>query len=207
MSDDLFFFNVVNNNHMLLKKFDTLSSLLQSICSLLIFLFVSWSKVMILLVIPKYVGLSGANYAKNLLRATVLLQYVPRIIRFVPLLDGQSANGFIFESAWANFVINLLMFVLAGHVVGSCWYLFGFQVSQVFFYWGGVQSLVVHNFDSNVPIWIIIPTILFTTKEYAFYKYFMEQFERHLKFLLIVHDLINVEFKGGKYAVLNTHLS
>ena len=132
MSDDLLFFNVVNNNHMQLKKFDTLSSLLQSICSLLIFLFVSWSKVMILLVIPKYVGLSGANYAKNLLRATVLLQYVPRIIRFVPLLDGQSANGFIFESAWANFVINLLMFVLAGHVVGSCWYLFGLQVSQFF---------------------------------------------------------------------------
>ncbi|XP_066322744.1 probable cyclic nucleotide-gated ion channel 20, chloroplastic isoform X2 [Miscanthus floridulus] len=83
-------------------------------------------QVMILLVVPK-VGLSAANYAKNLLRATVLLQYVPRIIRFVPLLDGQSANGFIFESAWANFVINLLMFVLAGHVVGSCWYLFSLQ--------------------------------------------------------------------------------
>jgi cyclic nucleotide gated channel, plant len=85
-------------------------------------------KVMILLVVPK-VGLSAANYAKNLLRVTVLLQYVPRIIRFVPLLDGQSTNGFIFESAWANFVINLLMFILAGHVVGSCWYLFGLQVS------------------------------------------------------------------------------
>ncbi|KAL5200562.1 hypothetical protein ABZP36_021765 [Zizania latifolia] len=84
-------------------------------------------QVMIFLVIPKYVGVSSANYAKNLLRATVLLQYVPRIIRFVPLLGGQSTNGFIFESAWANFVINLLMFVLAGHVVGSCWYLFGLQ--------------------------------------------------------------------------------
>lgn len=83
-------------------------------------------QVMILLVVPK-VGLSAANYAKNLLRVTVLLQYVPRIIRFVPLLDGQSTNGFIFESAWANFVINLLMFILAGHVVGSCWYLFGLQ--------------------------------------------------------------------------------
>ncbi|KAF0902596.1 hypothetical protein E2562_018090 [Oryza meyeriana var. granulata] len=84
-------------------------------------------QVMILLVIPKYVGASSANYAKNLLRATVLLQYVPRIVRFVPLLGGQSTNGFIFESAWSNFVINLLMFVLAGHVVGSCWYLLGLQ--------------------------------------------------------------------------------
>ncbi|XP_020699379.1 probable cyclic nucleotide-gated ion channel 20, chloroplastic isoform X1 [Dendrobium catenatum] len=84
-------------------------------------------QVMILVVIPKYVGTSSANYAKNLLRFTVLLQYIPRIIRFLPLLAGQSASGFIFESAWANFVINLLMFVLAGHVVGSCWYLFGLQ--------------------------------------------------------------------------------
>jgi cyclic nucleotide gated channel, plant len=86
-------------------------------------------KVLILVVIPKYVGSSAANYAKNMLRATVLLQYIPRMFRFVPLLGGQSASGFIFESAWANFVINLLMFVLAGHVVGSCWYLFGLQVS------------------------------------------------------------------------------
>uniref|UniRef100_J3MC80 Cyclic nucleotide-binding domain-containing protein n=1 Tax=Oryza brachyantha TaxID=4533 RepID=J3MC80_ORYBR len=84
-------------------------------------------QVMILLVIPKYVGLSSANYANNLLRVTALLQYVPRIVRFVPLLGGQSTNGFIFESAWSHFVINLLMFVLAGHVVGSCWYLFGLQ--------------------------------------------------------------------------------
>uniref|UniRef100_A0A0D9WN34 Ion transport domain-containing protein n=1 Tax=Leersia perrieri TaxID=77586 RepID=A0A0D9WN34_9ORYZ len=84
-------------------------------------------QVMILLVIPKYVGISSTNYAKNLLRATVLLQYVPRIVRFVPLLGGQSTNGFIFESAWSSFVINLLLFVLTGHVVGSCWYLFGLQ--------------------------------------------------------------------------------
>ncbi|CAL9123855.1 unnamed protein product [Musa acuminata var. zebrina] len=84
-------------------------------------------QVMILAVIPDYVGSSEANYAKNLLRVTVLLQYIPRIVRFLPLLGGQSASGFIFESAWANFVINLLMFALAGHVVGSCWYLFGLQ--------------------------------------------------------------------------------
>ncbi|XP_058079861.1 probable cyclic nucleotide-gated ion channel 20, chloroplastic [Magnolia sinica] len=84
-------------------------------------------QIMILLVVPKYLGTSAANYAKNLLRATVLLQYIPRIFRFLPLLAGQSASGFIFESAWANFVINLLIFVLAGHVVGSCWYLFGLQ--------------------------------------------------------------------------------
>ncbi|KAK1287698.1 hypothetical protein QJS10_CPB19g01623 [Acorus calamus] len=83
-------------------------------------------QVLIWVVLPKFVG-SSANYTKNLLRAIVLLQYIPRMLRFLPLVAGHSASGFIFESAWANFVINLLMFVLAGHVVGSCWYLFGLQ--------------------------------------------------------------------------------
>lgn len=84
-------------------------------------------QVMIMVVIP-CVG-ATANFAKNFLRIIVLVQYVPRIIRVLPMIVGQSASGFIFESAWANFFINLLMYVLAGHVVGSCWYLFGLQVS------------------------------------------------------------------------------
>lgn len=108
-------------------------------------------KIMILLVLPKYLVTSGANYAKNLLRAAVLLQYLPRILRFLPLLAGQSSSGFIFESAWANFVINLLIFVLAGHVVGSCWYLFGLQVSRSLniictFLWSGF--IFVNHFRS-----------------------------------------------------------
>lgn len=87
-------------------------------------------QMMILFVLPKALGLSGANYAKNILRLAILVQYVPRLFRFLPMLIGQSPTGFIFESAWANFVINLLIFMLSGHVVGSCWYLFGLQVSE-----------------------------------------------------------------------------
>ncbi|KAL3724904.1 hypothetical protein ACJRO7_029988 [Eucalyptus globulus] len=52
---------------------------------------------------------------------------LPQIISSLPLLVGQSPTGLSFYSAWANFVINLLMFLLAGHVVGSCWYLLGLQ--------------------------------------------------------------------------------
>ncbi|CAJ1952235.1 unnamed protein product [Sphenostylis stenocarpa] len=52
---------------------------------------------------------------------------------FVVFPLPQSPAGFIFESAWANFVINLLIFMLASHVVGSCWYLFALQrVNQCF---------------------------------------------------------------------------
>ncbi|KAJ4893864.1 hypothetical protein Rs2_20658 [Raphanus sativus] len=84
-------------------------------------------QILILWIIPAHLGISGANYAKNLLRAAVLFQYIPKLYRLLPLLAGQTPTGFIFESAWANFVINLLTFMLAGHVVGSCWYLFGLQ--------------------------------------------------------------------------------
>ncbi|XP_010549021.1 PREDICTED: probable cyclic nucleotide-gated ion channel 20, chloroplastic [Tarenaya hassleriana] len=84
-------------------------------------------QILILWAIPKHLGMSGANDAKNLLRAAVLVQYIPKLYRFLPLIAGQTPTGFIFESAWANFVINLLTFMLAGHVVGSCWYLFGLQ--------------------------------------------------------------------------------
>ncbi|XLT95186.1 hypothetical protein HN873_016848, partial [Arachis hypogaea] len=85
-------------------------------------------QIMIVFVLPRNLGMSsGANYAKNILRAAVLVQYIPRLFRFLPLLIGQSPSGFIFESAWTNFIINLLIFMLSSHVVGSCWYLFGVQ--------------------------------------------------------------------------------
>ncbi|GMH03921.1 hypothetical protein Nepgr_005760 [Nepenthes gracilis] len=84
-------------------------------------------QIIILFILPSHLSSSGANFAKNLLRAAILAQYMPRLYRFLPLLAGQSSSGFIFESAWANFIINLLTFVLAGHVVGSLWYLFGLQ--------------------------------------------------------------------------------
>ncbi|KAG9129245.1 hypothetical protein Leryth_006459 [Lithospermum erythrorhizon] len=70
---------------------------------------------------------SSADYQKNLLRTVILAQYVPRLCRVLPLFAGQSTSSFVFETAWANFIMNLLTFVLSGHVVGSCWYLFGLQ--------------------------------------------------------------------------------
>lgn len=87
-------------------------------------------QIIVLALLPKGLDSSGANYAKNLLRAVILVQYIPRLFRFIPLLIGQSPNGFIFETASANFFINLFTFVLSGHIIGSCWYLFGLQVSR-----------------------------------------------------------------------------
>ncbi|XP_037497771.1 probable cyclic nucleotide-gated ion channel 20, chloroplastic isoform X2 [Jatropha curcas] len=85
-------------------------------------------QIIILLVRPRALGMasSGADYSKNLLCAAIVIQYIPRLIRFFPFL-GKSRMGFLFETAWANFSINLLPFLLSGHVVGSGWYLSGLQ--------------------------------------------------------------------------------
>ncbi|XP_025701492.1 probable cyclic nucleotide-gated ion channel 20, chloroplastic isoform X2 [Arachis hypogaea] len=81
-------------------------------------------QIIVLFVLPRYFG---ASHAESLLCGVILVQYIPRLFRFLPLLIVQSPEGFIFESAWANFFINILIFILSGHVVGSCWYLFGLQ--------------------------------------------------------------------------------
>ncbi|RYR08171.1 hypothetical protein Ahy_B05g075738 isoform B [Arachis hypogaea] len=92
-----------------------------------LFVVIPLPQIIILFVLPKYLGSSGANHSKNLISAVILVQYIPRLFRFLPLLIGQSPAGIIFESAWASCTLNLLIFMLSGHIVGSCWYLFGLQ--------------------------------------------------------------------------------
>ncbi|XP_060204258.1 probable cyclic nucleotide-gated ion channel 20, chloroplastic isoform X4 [Lycium barbarum] len=91
------------------------------------FIILPLPQIIMLLIFPKAIASSGANFAEILWRAAILLQYITRLCRFLPLLAGQSPSGFIFESAWTIFFTNLLTFVLSSHVVGSCWYLFGLQ--------------------------------------------------------------------------------
>ncbi|EOA32322.1 hypothetical protein CARUB_v10015585mg [Capsella rubella] len=84
-------------------------------------------QIMILWIIPQHLGIYRGEWERRIISATVLFQYLPKLYRLLPLIAGQTPTGFIFESAWANFVINLLTFMLAGHAVGSCWYLSGLQ--------------------------------------------------------------------------------
>ncbi|XP_058108468.1 probable cyclic nucleotide-gated ion channel 20, chloroplastic isoform X2 [Magnolia sinica] len=92
-----------------------------------IFVVLPLNQIMTWAVFPKYLGSSLVNYAENLIPAAVGLQYILKIMRFLPLIAGQSASGFIFKSALINVVINLLIFVVAPHVVGSFWYRLGVQ--------------------------------------------------------------------------------
>ena len=53
--------------------------------------------MIVLFVQPNGLSSPGAGYAKFLLQIVILIQYVPRLYRFLPLLAGQSSSGFIFD--------------------------------------------------------------------------------------------------------------
>ncbi|KAJ0238407.1 Ion transport domain-containing protein [Hirschfeldia incana] len=91
-----------------------------------LFIVMPLPQIWIFWILPTHLGASGDNYANNFLKAAVLFQYIPKLCRLLPLLAGKTPTVFLVESA-CSFVVNILTFILVGHVVGSCWYLFGMQ--------------------------------------------------------------------------------
>ncbi|XP_071717658.1 probable cyclic nucleotide-gated ion channel 6 [Rutidosis leptorrhynchoides] len=60
---------------------------------------------------------------KNSLFFMVLVQYVPRFARIVPLTSElKRTAGAIAETAWAGAAYYLLLYMLASHIVGAFWY-------------------------------------------------------------------------------------
>ncbi|XP_015878232.1 cyclic nucleotide-gated ion channel 1 [Ziziphus jujuba] len=84
-------------------------------------------QVVILIIIPKLGGSTSLN-TKNLLKFVVLFQYIPRVIRIYPLYtEVTRTSGILTETAWAGAAFNLLLYMLASHVLGAFWYLFSIE--------------------------------------------------------------------------------
>ncbi|KAI6697823.1 hypothetical protein NL676_017942 [Syzygium grande] len=80
-------------------------------------------QVVIWIVIPKLRGSRPLN-TKNLLKFVVFFQYIPRVIRIYPLYrEVTRSSGIITETAWAGAAFNLILYMLASHVIGAFWYL------------------------------------------------------------------------------------
>ncbi|KAI4355221.1 hypothetical protein L6164_004012 [Bauhinia variegata] len=81
-------------------------------------------QLVVLLIIPEIKG----SVAKELLKYVVIVQYVPRLIRIIPLLtEVTRTSGILTETAWAGAAFNLLLYMLGSHVVGAFWYLFSVE--------------------------------------------------------------------------------
>lgn len=61
---------------------------------------------------------------KRALFFIILLQYIPRFVRILPLTSElKRTSGVFAETAWAGAVYYLLLYMLASHIVGAFWYL------------------------------------------------------------------------------------
>ncbi|XP_041023112.1 protein CNGC15a-like [Juglans microcarpa x Juglans regia] len=62
------------------------------------------------------------------LRFIIIFQYLLRLSLIFPLsYQIVKANGVVMETAWAGAAYNLMLYMLASHVLGSCWYLLSLQ--------------------------------------------------------------------------------
>ncbi|KAL6629581.1 hypothetical protein ACP70R_029346 [Stipagrostis hirtigluma subsp. patula] len=84
-------------------------------------------QVFVLVVLPHVHG-SDVMKAKNILMYIIISQYVPRLIRIIPLyLQITRSAGIITETAWAGAAFNLLIYMLASHGFGALWYILSIQ--------------------------------------------------------------------------------
>ncbi|XWS72807.1 hypothetical protein CRYUN_Cryun02cG0072200 [Craigia yunnanensis] len=80
-------------------------------------------QIVIWFIIPA-IRSSNADYTTNALVLIVLLQYVPRLYLIFPLSSQIiKATGVVTKTAWAGAAYNLLLYMLASHVLGASWYL------------------------------------------------------------------------------------
>ncbi|KAG8375353.1 hypothetical protein BUALT_Bualt10G0091300 [Buddleja alternifolia] len=71
---------------------------------------------------------SHADHTNNALVLIVLLQYIPRLYLIFPLSSQIiKATGLVTKTAWAGAVYNLLLYMLASHVLGASWYLLSIE--------------------------------------------------------------------------------
>ncbi|KAB2084894.1 hypothetical protein F383_22559 [Gossypium arboreum] len=63
------------------------------------------------------------DHKNNALALIVLIQYIPRLYLIFPLSSQIiKATGVVTKTAWAGAAYNLLLYMLASHVVGAAWY-------------------------------------------------------------------------------------
>ncbi|XLR13003.1 protein CNGC15b-like [Arachis ipaensis] len=84
-------------------------------------------QVLIWIVIPNLGGSTMAN-TKNVLRFIIIFQYIPRLFLIFPLSSQiVKATGVVTETAWAGAAYNLMLYMLASHFFGACWYLLSIE--------------------------------------------------------------------------------
>ncbi|KAA0038748.1 putative cyclic nucleotide-gated ion channel 14 isoform X1 [Cucumis melo var. makuwa] len=80
-------------------------------------------QIMIWFIMPA-IRSSHADHTNNTLVLIVLLQYIPRFYLIFPLSSHIiKTTGVVTKTAWAGAAYNLILYMLASHILGAAWYL------------------------------------------------------------------------------------
>ncbi|KAI9073199.1 hypothetical protein K1719_044808 [Acacia pycnantha] len=81
-------------------------------------------QVFVLVIIPRMYSSLVPLIVKDCAKYIVLVQYVPRIVRLYPFFrEVTRTAGILTEKLWIAAAYNLLLYMIASHVVGSLWYI------------------------------------------------------------------------------------
>ncbi|XP_057511152.1 probable cyclic nucleotide-gated ion channel 14 [Actinidia eriantha] len=84
-------------------------------------------QIVIWFIIPA-IRSSHADHTNNALVLIVLLQYIPRFYLIFPLSSQIiKTTGVVTKTAWAGAAYNLLLYMLASHILGASWYLLSIE--------------------------------------------------------------------------------
>lgn len=84
-------------------------------------------QIVIWFIIPA-IRSSHSDHTTNTLVLIVLLQYIPRLYLIFPLSSQLiKATGVVTKTAWAGAAYNLVLYMLASHVLGASWYLLSME--------------------------------------------------------------------------------
>ncbi|XP_021726012.1 cyclic nucleotide-gated ion channel 4-like isoform X2 [Chenopodium quinoa] len=85
-------------------------------------------QIVLWVVIPFLVRRGSTNAVITVLLIMFLFQYLPKIYHSVCLLRRmQKFSGYVFGTIWWGFALNMIVYFVASHAAGACWYLLGFQ--------------------------------------------------------------------------------
>ncbi|CAM8913221.1 hypothetical protein QQ045_032755 [Rhodiola kirilowii] len=84
-------------------------------------------QIVIWFIIPA-IRSSRSDHTNNAIVLIVLLQYIPRLYLIFPLSSQIiKTTGVVTKTAWAGAAYNLILYMLASHVLGASWYLLSIE--------------------------------------------------------------------------------
>ncbi|XP_048225574.1 protein CNGC15c-like isoform X2 [Ricinus communis] len=95
-----------------------------------------WLDILVALPVPQLLiwgvipSLSGPSMAhtRTVIRISIIIQYLLRLYLIFPLSSQiNKATGLVLETAWAGAAYNLVLYMLASHVLGCLWYLLAIE--------------------------------------------------------------------------------